>query len=133
MNKNVKDYLDAVEPLSKREDCYALVKIMEEESGYKACLTGKIVGFGSYHYVYESGREGDSSVVAFAPRANEITIYIMPGFADYQKELGELGKHKSSKSCLYVKKLSNINEQTLRAIIKDSVEVMQNRYECSAT
>lgn len=133
MNKNLRNYLDLIERETKREDCFSLVKIMEEESGYEAKLHGKIIGFGSYHYVYESGREGDSHVVAFAPRAQDITIYIMPGFADYQKELVVLGKHKVTKSCLYIKKLADIDEVTLRKIIKHSVKKMQEKYACKAS
>lgn len=133
MIPELKEYLDNIEPSSKREDCFKLVSIMEEESGYKASLTGKIVGFGSYHYIYESGREGDSSVVAFAPRTKDLTIYIMPGFDEYQEELASLGKHKSSKSCLYIKTLADIDEKILRKIIKDSVKTMQKKYPCKST
>lgn len=133
MKKDIKDYLNQIERETKRDDCFNLVKIMEEESGYKANLDGKIIGFGSYHYVYDSGREGDSHVVAFAPRAQEITVYIMPGFSDYQQELEVLGKHKSSKSCLYIKKLADIDETVLRKIIKNSVKVMQQKYDCQET
>ncbi len=103
---------------------------MEEESGYKAVLHGKIVGFGIYHYKYDSGREGDAIVVGFSPRSQNITIYIMPGFSDYEKELKQLGKHKTSKSCLYVNKLADIDEKVLRTVIKHSVQVMKKRYEC---
>ena len=103
---------------------------MEEESAYKATLHGSIIGFGRYHYKYESGREGDSSVVAFSPRAQNITLYIMPGFSDYRKELEKLGKAKTAKSCLYINKLADIDEKVLRKIIKHSVKNMQKRYEC---
>ena len=132
MKRDVREFLNNIEKESKRDDCKALVKIMEEESGYKAALHGAIIGFGRYHYKYESGREGDSSVVAFSPRAQNITLYIMPGFSDYQKELEKLGKHKSAKSCLYINKLADVDEKILRKIIKHSVGVMQKRYECRA-
>lgn len=130
MKRDVRNFLNSIEKDTKRDDCKALVKIMEEESGYKAALHGSIIGFGRYHYKYESGREGDSSVVAFSPRAQNITIYIMPGFSDYKKELEKLGKAKTAKSCLYINKLADINEKSLRKIIKHSVVTMQKRYEC---
>ena len=130
MKKDLRDFLNNIEKESKRDDSKALVKIMAQESGYKARLHGKIIGFGQYHYKYDSGREGDAIVTGFSPRAQNITIYIMPGFSDYQKELESLGKHKSSKSCLYINKLSDINEKSLRKIIKHSVQVMKKRYEC---
>ena len=133
MKKDVREYISRIERDVKRDDCLRLVKIMEEESGYKARLRGKIIGFGTYHYVYDSGREGDAIVTGFAPGSGNISIYIMPGFSDYQKELTVLGKHKSSKCCLYIGKLANVDEQILRKIIAGSVKVMQERYVCKAT
>lgn len=130
MKKDLRDYLNRIEREVKREDCFRLVEIMEEESGYKAMLNGKIVGFGIYHYVYDSGREGDAIVTGFAPRSQDIAIYIMPGFSKYKQELDAIGKHKSAKCCLYIKKLADINEKVLRRIIRDSVKVMKDKYEC---
>lgn len=130
MKHDLRDFLNSIENDAKRNGCKSLVKIMEQESGYKGALHGKIVGFGMYHYKYESGREGDAIVVGFSPRSQNITIYIMPGFSEYEKELQLLGKHKSSKSCLYVNKLSDIDEKVLRKIVKHSVQVMKKRYEC---
>jgi hypothetical protein len=130
MNKAVREFLNNIEKESKREDCKALLKIMEEESGYKAALNGSIIGFGQYHYKYESGREGDWFVTGFSPRAQNLSIYIMPGFEDYRQDLEKLGKHKTAKSCLYINKLADINEKVLRKIIRHSVKVMQKRYPC---
>ncbi len=130
MKRDLRDFINSIENETKRDSCKSLIEIMEEESGYKAALHGKIVGFGVYHYKYDSGREGDAIVVGFSPRSQNITIYIMPGFSDYEKELKQLGKHKSSKSCLYVNKLADIDEKVLRKVIKHSVQVMKNRYEC---
>ena len=130
MNRDVMNFLNSIEKESKRDDCKALVKIMEEESGYKATLHGPIIGFGRYHYKYESGREGDSSGVAFSPRAQNIVLYIMPEFSDYRKELEKLGKAKTAKSCLYINKLADIDKKVLRKSIKHSVKTMQKRYEC---
>lgn len=130
MKKDLKDYLNGIDNELKRKDCLALVKIMEEESGYKAKLRGKIVGFGLYHYQYESGRAGEAIVTGFAPRTSDISIYIMPGFSDNKDELRILGKHKTAKCCLYIKKLADIDEKVLRRIIRDSVRSMKDRYEC---
>ena len=103
---------------------------MEKASGYDAYLSGSIVGFGEYHYKYESGREGDSVVTGFSPRKQNIAIYIMPGFSAYEKELSLLGKYKLGKSCLYINKLSDINEKLLVKIVEDSVKTMKGRYVC---
>ena len=131
MKKDVREFINAIEKETKRNDSKALVKIMEEETGYKGALHGSIIGFGRYHYKYDSGHEGDSNVVGFSPRAQNLTVYIMPGFSEYQKELAKLGKHKTSVSCLYIKKLADIDEKILRKIIKHAVKVMQKRYDCS--
>jgi len=132
MKNDVREFLNAIEKESKRNDCKLLTKIMEQESGYKAALSGKIIGFGLYHYKYESGREGDAIVTGFSPRSSNITIYIMPGFSDYEKELETLGKVKKGKSCLYVNKLVDLDEKILRKIIRHSVKTMQKRYPCRA-
>ena len=130
MNKDLREFVDGIDNDVKRADCVSLIKIMEEESGYSPSLHGKIIGFGVYHYVYESGREGDGIVTGFRARSQDLSIYIMPGFSEYQKELETLGKHKSAKCCLYIRKLANIDEKALRKIIYHSVRVMKKKYEC---
>jgi hypothetical protein len=90
-----------------------------------------IVGFGTYHYVYKSGRTGDWPVIGFSPRKQNISIYIMPGFSGYQPLMKRLGKHKVGKSCLYVKKLEDIDLNVLDRLIEVSVADMRNRYPCS--
>ncbi len=133
MKKDVREFLNSIEKETRRDDCKALLKLMEEESGYKAQLCGKIIGFGMYHYKYASGREGDAIVTGFSPRVQNLTLYIMPGFSAFTKELEKLGKHKTAKSCLYINKLADIDEKLLRKIIRESVKVMQERYTCTAT
>ena len=133
MKKEVKAFVNKITSEKKKSDALKLLEIMEQESGYKAAMQGSIIGFGRYHYKYESGREGDSSVVAFSPRKQNLTLYIMPGFSDYEKELQKLGKHKTAKSCLYINKLDDVDEKVLRKIIAHSVKVMQKKYECTAT
>lgn len=130
MKKDIKDYLGNIENETKRNDCLALVKIMEEASGYKASLRGKIVGFGVHHYVHDNGREGDAVVTGFMPRTQDIAIYIMSGLADHRKDLEALGKHKSAKVCLYVRRLEDIDQKVLRRIIKNAVRAIQKEFEC---
>ena len=126
---SVEDFLNTVEDKQKRADSFALLKMMGEISGEPAKMWGKdIVGFGTYHYVYASGREGDWMLSGFSPRKASLSIYLMAGFDQLGDELNALGKHKSSKGCLYVKKLSDIDEKVLRKMIKKSIGIMQKRY-----
>ncbi len=128
---SVDKYLLSVEDEGKRKDSQQLLKIFEEVTGEKACLWGDgMIGFGSYHYKSErSTQEGDWPLTAFAPRKQNITIYIMSGFGDNQDLLGKIGKHKISKgSCLYVKKLSDIEIPVLKKLIKKSVAFMRKNY-----
>ena len=91
-------------------------------------LSSGIVGFGEYHYIYESGREGDALRLGFASRAQNISIYIMPGYQDFSAELARLGKHKIGKACLYIKRLSDVNEDILREIMAEAVRQMDEKY-----
>jgi hypothetical protein len=126
---SVEDFLNAVEDKQKRADSYKLLKMMVEISGEPAKMWGDaIVGFGTYHYVYASGREGDWMLTGFSPRKANISVYLMAGFDELGDELNALGKHKSSKGCLYVKKLSDIDEKVLRKMIKKSIDIMKKRY-----
>lgn len=122
---SVTDFLQSVENKTRREDGFALLAMMEEITGEEAVLWGtSIIGFGSYHYKYESGREGDMPCVGFSPRKKSMTLYIMPGFDDYEEMLAELGKHKIGKSCLYVNKLADVDSDVLRGMIKHSYDHM---------
>ena len=126
---SVDDFLNAVEDEEKRADSYRLLEMMAESSGEPAKMWGEaIVGFGTYHYVYASGREGDWMLTGFSPRKANISLYLMAGFDELGDELSTLGKHKSSKGCLYVKKLSDIDEKVLRKMIKKSIVIMKKRY-----
>lgn len=132
MMSQLNEFIQGIPSETKRNDAIELLKILEEESGYMPYISGSIVGFGSYHYKYDSGREGDSFVVAFSPRKANIAIYIMPGFSTFEEQLKRLGKHKTGKSCLYINKLKDVDILTLRQIISESVNIMQTRYTCSA-
>ena len=130
-NASVTKFIAAVEDEKKRKDCKELLKLFKNATGMKPKMWGtSIIGFGSYHYKSErSCQEGDWPLTGFSPRKANISIYIMPGFKNYQNLLTKLGKHKVSKgSCLYIKKLEDIDTKLLTKLIKDSVKVMQKRY-----
>lgn len=129
-NKSVLTYLKSVQPTEKQVDSLALLKIFTEVTGEKAKLWGdSIVGFGQYHYKSNrSTQEGDWPLTGFAPRKQNITIYIMPGFEEYGELLDKLGKYKTSVSCLYIKRLSDIDTNILKKIIAHSVADMKKRY-----
>lgn len=123
---SVIEFLENVDHKTRREDGLNLLGLMEEITGEDATLWGtSIVGFGSYHYKYESGREGDMPLVGFSPRKASMTVYIMPGFEDYDEMLGKLGKHKIGRSCLYINKLADVDESVLKKLIKHSYLYMK--------
>ena len=120
--KSVKKFLDSVENRRRREDAWAVKAMMEELTGEKAEMWGdSIVGFGSYHYKYTSGREGDWFVTGFSPRKVSLTLYVMSGFSRYQELMAKLGKHKTGSSCLYINRLEDVDSKILRRLIKESV------------
>lgn len=122
---DVTAFLNTVEKEQKREDSFALLNLMEDVTGEPGKMWGdSIVGFGSYHYKYASGREADWMLVGFSPRKQNLTLYIMAGFDNYDDLLGKLGKHKTGKSCLYINKLADVDEGVLRQLVKESVDHM---------
>lgn len=126
---SVEAFLDAVDDDGKRSDARVLVDMMAEVTGARGVMWGSsIVGFGSYHYRYASGREGDFLEVGFSPRKRALTIYVMPGFSDYDDLLERLGKHTTGKSCLYVKRLSDIDLGALRELLTRSVAYLREKY-----
>ncbi|HMR01405.1 MAG TPA: DUF1801 domain-containing protein [Candidatus Gracilibacteria bacterium] len=131
---SVKKFIASVENEQKRKDSEELVKIFEEVTKMKATMWGtSIIGFGSYHYKSErSSQEGDWPLTGFSPRKQNLTIYIMPGFKEYQDLLAKLGKHKHSVSCLYINKLSDIDIKILKKLIKQSITEMKKRYETTS-
>ena len=131
-NASVTAFLAAIEDPQQRADARKLSKIMREATGARAKMWGtSIVGFGSYHYVYASGREGDWPIVGYSPRKQNLSIYIMSGFSGSENLMARLGKHKTGKSCLYVKRLADIDEQVLRKLIDKSVKYIRGKYETS--
>lgn len=126
---SVKKFIDSIEHEGRREDARLLVEIMQRVTGEKPRMWGtSIVGFGQYHYKYDSGREGDHLLVGFAPRKANMVVYIMPGFKKYGALLKKLGKHKHSVSCLYLGRLNNVDQKALAALIERSVRDMRKKY-----
>ena len=121
--EKVTDFLNRISDDTRRADCFAVVKIMEEITGSKPQMWGPaIVGFGSYTYKYASGHSGDWPVAAFSPRKSDLTIYLSVSFEQREELLEQLGKHKTGKSCLYIKRLSDVHLPTLRKLIKASTK-----------
>lgn len=130
---DVHKYLQAVEPAVRREDAFTLVALMERISGQTPKMWGdSMIGFGSYHYRYESGHEGDSFRVGFAPRKSALSVYIMPGYQDYSEILQRLGKHAKGKACLYLKKLSDVDLSVLEELIQRALQDMERMYPSSS-
>jgi len=123
---SVKDFLNRVPEERKRKDSFALLKLMQEITGARPAMWGpSIVGFGSYHYKYASGREADWPLAGFSPRKQNLTLYITAGFDGYGELLGKLGKHKTGKACLYLNKLEDVDLSTLKELVRRSVEHMR--------
>jgi hypothetical protein len=128
-DNSVRDFIAAIENEDRRRDCQAVLEIMQEATGDRPRIWGSgMVGFGSYHYKYASGREGDWFLTGFAPRKNDLTLYIMPGFDRFEALMKKLGKHKTGKSCLYIKRLSDIDPAVLKELVADSVAYMRQQY-----
>lgn len=122
-------FLDSVDNENRREDARRVVAMMQRVTQEPPRMWGdRIVGFGSYHYRYASGREGDWPLVGLSPGKRNLTLYIMPGFDDYQALLARLGKHRTGKSCLYLNKLQDIDMRALEGLVRQSVADMRRRY-----
>lgn len=126
---SVSDFINGVADENKRADCFKIIDLIEQQTGLPAKMWGPaIVGFGSYHYKYESGREGDAPLVGFSPRANAITLYISTGFSRREELLRKFGKHTTGKGCIYLKKLSDVNTEVLKEMVDESVKYMREKY-----
>ncbi|MBN7812540.1 DUF1801 domain-containing protein [Algoriphagus sp. H41] len=127
---SVDDFINAVESPKKREDAFALKKMMEEITGEPAVMWGpSIVGFGSYHYKYATGHEGDAPIVGFSPRKAAHSLYLLScEQQDFEPLLTKLGKYKRSVACLYANKLSDLNEDILRELIAKSYATTKAKY-----
>jgi hypothetical protein len=125
---SVAAFIDTLTDQTKRADAKALVKLMQSATGEKPKMWGpSIIGFGSYHYKYDSGREGDMPLAGFSPRKAATVFYITTGFSESEALLGKLGKYTSGKSCLYVKKLADVDQKVLEALVVKSAAAKRTR------
>lgn len=131
--QSIDDFLSSfVENEQKKKDSYELIKLMQEWSGAEARMWGpSIIGFGNYHYKYASGHEGDAPVIAFSPRKAAFSLYVYSNTLKSQDLVTSLGKFKMAKSCIYVKKLADIDVTVLEALCKDSIAYISEHHECS--
>lgn len=126
---SVTDFLNAVEDETMRKDSFALMQAMADVSGEKAVMWGEnIVGFGQYHYKYESGREGDFFRIGFAPRKGSLALYLSSGHKDLSDILARMGKHKLSGSCIHVKQLKDVDETVMKELFQAAWDLMKSRY-----
>ncbi len=127
---NVTDFIDAVENEQKRKDSYRLIQLMKDISGEDPYMWGpSIVGFGSYHYKYKSGHEGDAPILGFSPRKAAISLYAFTGLEEHKHLLDTLGKFTMGKACIYVKKLDDINEQSLKELMKQTISYLETTFQ----
>jgi hypothetical protein len=125
---SVDAYLDAIPDEGRRQDCRTVIDIMRKATKAEPKMWGPgIVGFGDFRYKYESGRELDWFYTGFASRKQDLTLYIMPGFARYEALMGKLGKHRTGKSCLYIKRLADVDVKVLAELVSSSVGHMRKK------
>ncbi len=118
-------FLNSVAHEKRRTDSFKVLELMKEVTGETPKMWGdSIIGFGQYHYKYASGREGDWFLTGFSPRKQSLTLYIMAGFDDYDELMSRLGKYKTGKSCLYINKLEDVDQDVLRTLVKKSAQHM---------
>ena len=129
-NASVEDFLNSVENKTRRDDGFKLLTLFKDITGEEAKMWGpSIIGFGKYHYKSErSSQEGDWPLTGFSPRKQNLTLYIMPGFENYKKQLAKLGKHKTSVSCLYINKLADVDITVLKELIKIGFEDSRKQF-----
>jgi hypothetical protein len=127
---SVTDFINAIDDPQRRADARKVAAMMRKATGKRAKMWGpSIVGYGTYHYKYASGREGDFLITGFSPRKQALTAYIMAGFPKFDALMKKLGKYKTGKSCLYIKRLSDVDEDVLERLINESVRYMRDNYE----
>ena len=127
---SVTAFINSIDDKQKRADARKVAAMMRKATGKRAKLWGpSIVGYGTYHYKYASGREGDFLMTGFSPRKQALTVYVIPGFEHFETLMKNLGKYKTGKSCLYIKRLSDVDEKILEQLINRSVKYMREHYE----
>ena len=128
-NESVTDFIERVPDAIKRADSYELIRMMTQATGCAPKMWGpSIIGFSRYHYQYESGHQGDAPVVGFSPRTTALTLYLYSDFEAMAGLLARFGKHKKSKACIYIKRLSDVDTSVLQTMIEQSIEHMRERY-----
>ncbi|MFZ0370862.1 MAG: DUF1801 domain-containing protein [Halobacillus sp.] len=128
-DESVLAFIETVEKPKKREDAYRLLDIFIETTGHEAKMWGSsIIGFGSYHYKYASGHEGDAPLVGFSPRKAKISLYFSPGETRREELLKKFGKHTTGKACVYINNVEDINEEVLKELIRASINHLQSLY-----
>ena len=126
---SVKDFIKKIPDAQRQKDALAIVDIMEKQSGFPAKMWGPaIIGFGSYHYVYESGHEGDAPLVGFSPRKTEFALYLSSAFDKREELLMQFGKHKTAKACVYIKKVEDIKVDILKKMVAASLKYYKAKY-----
>ena len=131
---DVNEFLDAVEHPTRRADALALDALFREVTGWMPRMWGPtIVGYGQYHYAYDSGRDGDSLATGFSPRKANLVLYIMPGYTAFDHILADLGKHKLGKSCLYINKLADVDTEVLKRLIRAGLDDLRARWPVTAS
>jgi hypothetical protein len=126
--QSVSSFVKKIEDKQRQNDCFEIIEIMKERSGFEPKMWGpSIIGFGSYHYKYESGHEGDAPLVGFSPRKSEFALYTA-NFDGKEELLKKFGKHKAAKACVYIKKLEDINVDVLKKLVTGSVKHYQTKY-----
>ena len=126
---SVADFIAGLDDAGRRKDSMALIALMRRATRHRPKMWGgSMIGFGSYHYRYASGREGDFFLTGFAPRKSALTLYIMPGLERYGDLLERLGPHRTGKSCLYLKNLDSVDHGVLEELVRDSVACMREKY-----
>ncbi|WP_102028090.1 DUF1801 domain-containing protein [Salirhabdus sp. Marseille-P4669] len=128
-DNDVLAFIENVENPKKREDAYQLLDLFTETTGYPAKMWGtSIIGFGSYHYKYASGHEGDAPLVGFSPRKANFSLYFAPGDEAREELLRDFGKHKTGKACVYINKIADIDVDVLKKLIQQSIEFLRETY-----
>jgi len=127
--KSVTDFIKSVKDETRRNDSFKIVEIMKKKSGFDAKMWGpSIIGFGSYHYKYASGHEGDAPLIGFSPRSTALVFYFCGTVENRKDLLQKLGKYKNSKGCVYVKKLDDIDIEVLKQMVDDSMNYVRSKY-----
>lgn len=131
---SVDDFIAAIEHPVRRADAMALNDMFKRVTGWKPRMWGPtIIGYGQYHYTYESGREGDFLATGFSPRKSNLSVYIMPGYGDFSDHLARLGKHKIGKSCLYINKLADVDLGVIEELVRAGLDDLASRWPVTAT